>query len=59
MTKSLGLLHENGGMGGHDIPRPATFIVENGQIIWRDLTDNWRVRIQAKQLLEVLEDLSG
>ncbi len=54
LTKALGLLHEKGGMGGHDVPRPATFLVEGGVIQWRDLTDNWRVRIQAKELLDVI-----
>ena len=59
VTKALGLLHEKGGMGGHDVPRPATFLIENGVITWRDLTDNWRVRIQADELLEVVQKQAG
>ncbi|HIG42895.1 MAG: redoxin domain-containing protein [bacterium] len=54
VTRALGLVHEKGGMGGHDVPRPATFLIENGVILWQDLTDNWRVRIHADDLLEVV-----
>ena len=54
VTRALGLVHEKGGMGGHDVPRPATFLIENGVIKWRDLTDNWRVRIHPDELLEVV-----
>jgi len=57
LTRSLGLLHEKGGPGGADIPRPAIFVVENGEIRHRDLTDNWRVRVKAEDLLQVLRDL--
>jgi len=53
LTSALGLVHEDG-FNGKDIPRPATFIVVDGRIVWRDLTDNWRVRIQAGELLEAL-----
>lgn len=54
VTKALGLLHEKGGMGGHDVPRPATFLIEGGVIKWRDLTDNWRIRIRVDDLLDVV-----
>jgi peroxiredoxin Q/BCP len=53
LTKALGLVHE-GAFQGRDVPRPATFIVRDGVIVWRDLTDNWRVRIQAGELLDAL-----
>ncbi len=53
VTRALGLVHEKGGMEGDDIPRPATFLIQNGFIAWRDLTDNWRVRIRADDLLEI------
>ena len=54
VTRALGLVHEKGGMGGHDVPRPATFLIEDGVIKWRDLADNWRVRIQVDELLKVV-----
>ena len=59
VTKTLGLVHEKGGMGGHDVPRPATFLINKGTIQWRDLTDNWRVRIHADALLEVVQNLAN
>ena len=55
VTKALGLLHEKGGMEGQDVPRPATYLIDSGVIEWRDLTDNWRVRIHADELLVVAQ----
>ncbi len=43
-----------GGMGT-DIARPATFLIdESGRIVWRDLTENWRVRVRPERILEQL-----
>jgi len=54
---AFGLRHENGGIGG-DVARPATFILDRqGRIVWRDLTENWRVRPRLDELLAVLEGL--
>ena len=36
LTKALGLLHEGGGPGGFDIPRPAIFIVDDDRRILCD-----------------------
>ena len=58
-TRALGLVHEGGGMDGSDIPRPATFLVSEGVIVWRDLTDNWRVRIRADELLVEARRVAG
>lgn len=60
-TNALGLLHAGGGPPPDmaDIPRPAVFIVEDGTIRWRALTDNWRVRVQAEPLLEELSRITG
>lgn len=58
LTKALGLVHEGGGMEGHDIPRPAIFIVQDGTIRWRSLTKNWRVRIRPEPLLDALRQVS-
>ena len=58
LTNAMGLLHEQGGMGGHDIPRPAIFIVQNGTVRWRALTKNWRVRIRPEPLLDALKRVS-
>lgn len=54
---AFGLRHEGGGIGG-DVARPATFIVDrNGEVVWRRLTDNWRVRPRPEELLEVLAEM--
>jgi hypothetical protein len=48
-------VHEGGKPGGGAIARPAIFLVEtDGGISWRHLTDNYRVRVQPEDLLEVL-----
>ena len=59
VTTALGLLHEGGRMDGGNIARPATFIIEAGQIRWRDLTDNWRVRVRAGAVLDAYLQLNG
>lgn len=49
-----GLRHAAGGPMG-DIARPATWIVDRqGRIVWRDLTDNWRVRTRPEDVLREL-----
>jgi peroxiredoxin len=53
--RTWGLVHENGKPGGGAIARPAIFLVEpDGTISWRQLTDDYRVRVRAENLLEVL-----
>ena len=61
LSGALGLVHDGGGISSDrpDIPRPAVFIVKDGVIRWRALTDNWRVRVQAGPLLEELERTLG
>ena len=60
LTKALGLVHEKGGMPPDfkDIPRPAIFIVQDGTVRWRALTENWRVRIRPELLLDALKQVS-
>jgi peroxiredoxin len=51
---AYGVRHVGGGMDG-DIARPATFIVDReGNIAWRDLTENWRIRPRPDDLLDRL-----
>ncbi len=61
LTRALGLLHEAGGVPPDfaDIPRPAVFIVNDGTIRWRALTDNWRVRVRPEPLLEEVQRVLG
>ncbi len=50
---SFGLRHEKGGYKGNDIARPAVYIADKeGNITWRHLTDNWRVRVRPETILE-------
>jgi len=50
-----GIVHAGGGIGGTDIARPATFLVEpDGTVSWRSLTDDWRVRVRPEHVLDVL-----
>ncbi len=50
-----GIVHAGGGIGGTDIARPATFLVEpDGTVSWRNLTDNWRVRVRPEHVFDAL-----
>lgn len=58
MIDAFGVRHTDGGMGGTDIARPATFILDrNGRIVWRDMTEDWRIRVRPGRLLEELAAL--
>jgi len=53
--RTWGLVHENGKPGGGAISRPAIFLVEpDGIISWRQLTDDYRVRVRPEHLLKLL-----
>jgi len=52
------LLHKGAGVDGHDISRPAEFLVDRSGIVrWEDLTDDIRVRPPAQQSLAVARSL--
>ena len=49
----FGVRHPNGGITKNDIARPAVFIARSsGEILWRDVTDNWRVRVRPEIILD-------
>lgn len=51
------LLHE-GAFRGADIARPAEFLIdETGIVRWRNLTEDYKVRIRGEQVLEELHRL--
>ena len=53
---AYGLRHVGGG-AGHDIARPATFLVdEQGIVRWRNLTANYRMRPRPEEILAQLQD---
>jgi len=51
--------HPEGGPAGSDIARPATFLFAGGVLRWRSLTDNWRVRPDATEILKRIETKLG
>lgn len=55
---AYGVRHDAGGMGGEAIARPAVFILDRqGRVAWKDLTENWRVRVRPDRVLEQLAAL--
>jgi len=50
-TDAFGVRHAEARMDGADIPRPATFIADDGAVRWRDLTDDYRVRPRPDAVL--------
>ncbi len=57
--EAFGLRHANANpMGDQDIARPATFVLDReGNITWRILPDNWRVRVRPETLIEQLQKI--
>ena len=48
------LVHAGAGESGHDIARPAEFLVDSsGTVRWVNLTHNYWVRARPEQILEV------
>ena len=53
------LLHA-GGFGGADIARPAEFLLDaDGKVLWLNLTENYKVRSKAEEILKVMEGLAS
>ena len=54
---AYGVRHEDGGISG-DVARPATLVVDrDGRVVYRELTDDWRVRPRPREILDVLPAL--
>ena len=48
------LVHAGAGENGHDIARPAEFLLDStGTVRWINLTENYWVRATPEQVLEV------
>ncbi len=55
---AFGLRHAGASIDGSDIARPAVFVIDrDGHIAWRQLTDNWRVRVRPETVIEQLSQL--
>jgi peroxiredoxin len=51
--RSYDLVHKGAGADGHDIARPAEFLVDStGTVRWINLTENYWVRARPEQILE-------
>lgn len=54
VIRKYDLVHAGAGMTGHDISRPAEFLVDStGTVRWLNLTENYWVRARPEQVLEV------
>jgi peroxiredoxin len=52
------LLHPGAGIKGHDIARPAEFLVDaSGTVRWANLTEDLRVRARPEQMIEAAKAL--
>ncbi len=52
------LLHPAAGPGGADISRPAEFLIDpSGTVRWRNLTEDYKVRIRGQQVIDALDSL--
>jgi peroxiredoxin len=51
LTDALSLRHAGASVEGTDVPRPATYFVEGGRVVWVELTENYRIRPRPDQLL--------
>jgi peroxiredoxin len=52
------LLHKGAGENGHDIARPAEFLVDkSGTVRWVNLTEDLRVRATPEQMLTAAKAL--
>lgn len=58
VIKRYDILHKGAGVGGHDVARPAEFLVDrNGVVRWRNLTESFRVRARPEELLNAAKAL--
>ena len=54
--RAYGVLHPHGGEGGHDIARPAEFLIDRaGTIRWTNLTGSVLARLRPETVLEAVD----
>lgn len=60
VIEAYGVLHRGGGIDGGDVARPAVLVLDReGRVAWRDLTDNWRVRVRPERVVEALDSIDS
>ena len=58
VIRRYGLLHAAAGPDGHDISRPAEFLVDrSGAVRWENFTEDVRVRPRAQEMLAAARDI--
>jgi len=58
VIRRYGVLHPRGGPDGHDIARPAEFLVDSSGVIrWENLTESVIVRAHPEAVLRAIDDL--
>ena len=58
VIRNYHLLHSGGGPDGHDISRPAEFLLDPHRAVrWINLTEDIRVRARAKEMLTIAKNL--
>jgi len=58
VIRRYGILHKGAGQGGHDVARPAEFLVDrSGVVRWRKLTEDLKVRARPEELLAAAQRL--
>ena len=58
VTRQYHLLHAGGGPDGHDISRPAEFLVDSsGTVRWENFTEDIRVRARAEEMIAAAKTL--
>jgi peroxiredoxin len=56
--RTYGILHERGREDGHDIARPAEFLVDDtGTIRWENLTESVLARLRPESVLHVIDGM--
>ena len=60
VIRAYGVLHPGASIDGGDIARPATLVIDaDGIVRWRNLTENWRVRVRPDSVIDALADLAA
>ncbi|HVP45145.1 MAG TPA: peroxiredoxin family protein [Bryobacteraceae bacterium] len=58
VIRRYGVLHPRGGPDGHDIARPAEFLVDSSGIIrWENFTDSILIRARPEAVLKAIDNL--
>jgi peroxiredoxin len=59
VIRRFDLVHAGAGIDGHDIARPAEFLLDpSGTVRWVNLTENYWIRARPEHILEVAKTLN-